>query len=249
MHDYVISTYAPTLGLLRRKQIKPQEGRSKAVAVLAVGVSKTIIPKMIISPLPSVKEEMTVIKKIVPMESLVLLQDEMATKENILMAIKSCTSLHLACHAYQDLVNPLSSAFLVHGEKLLLSRLLQESLTDAEFAFLSACQTARGNVWTRWVQDAAANQHICLGDENTPDEAMHLAGAMLFLGFRSVIATMWSIDDADGPTVTKAVYSALFSQPKFEGALAAAALHRIVGEMRAKQMSFEKWVPFISLGL
>jgi CHAT domain-containing protein len=39
-------------------------------------------------------------------------------------------------------------------------------------AFLSACQTA-------------------MGDETTPDEMMHLAAALLFAGFRSVVATMW----------------------------------------------------------
>jgi hypothetical protein len=38
-------------------------------------------------------------------------------------------------------------------------------------AFLSACQTAKG-------------------DEDMPDQAVHLAASMLFCGFKSVIATM-----------------------------------------------------------
>lgn len=37
---------------------------------------------------------------------------------------------------------------------------------------LSACETATG-------------------DSEQPDQAVHLAAAMLFVGFRSVIATMW----------------------------------------------------------
>jgi CHAT domain-containing protein len=41
-------------------------------------------------------------------------------------------------------------------------------------AFLSACETAKG-------------------DEGTPDEAMHLAAAVLFAGFRGVVATMWFV--------------------------------------------------------
>jgi CHAT domain-containing protein len=41
-----------------------------------------------------------------------------------------------------------------------------------KLAFLSACETAKG-------------------DANTPDEAMHLAASLLFAGFGGVVATMW----------------------------------------------------------
>ena len=30
-----------------------------------------------------------------------------------------------------------------------------------------------------------------MGDENLPDEVIHLGSALLFAGFREVIATMW----------------------------------------------------------
>jgi hypothetical protein len=42
----------------------------------------------------------------------------------------------------------------------------------AEFAFLSACHTADG-------------------DEETPDEVIHLAAGLQFSGFKSVIGTLW----------------------------------------------------------
>jgi hypothetical protein len=41
-------------------------------------------------------------------------------------------------------------------------------------AFLSACETAKG-------------------DRVVPDEAMHLAATLLFAGFRGVVATMWQV--------------------------------------------------------
>ncbi|KAF8157205.1 Hsp70 protein-domain-containing protein [Crassisporium funariophilum] len=226
--EVVVSSYTPTLGLLLREPNSEVSRRSPSV--VAVGVSRTTIPGLVASPLPMVKDEMSAIGNIVPSKSLVMLQEGKATVNNIVKAISTCTALHLACHAQQDPMNPLSSAFLVHGEKLYLSRLIRESLPNGEFAFLSACQTAQG-------------------DENIPDEAMHLAGAMLFAGFRSVIATMWSIDDADGPIVTKAVYSALFKTPIFDGSVAANALHHVIGQLRANGAPFERWVPFISLGL
>jgi CHAT domain-containing protein len=40
------------------------------------------------------------------------------------------------------------------------------------FAYLSACETAKG-------------------DAKQPDQVMHLAAAMLFAGFKHVVATMW----------------------------------------------------------
>jgi CHAT domain-containing protein len=39
-------------------------------------------------------------------------------------------------------------------------------------AFLSACETATGDI-------------------RQPDQTIHLAAAMLFAGFQSVVATMW----------------------------------------------------------
>jgi len=132
-----------------------------AATVLAVGVSRTIIPGMIVSPLPMVSNEIMAIRETILAKSLVVLENDQATVANILKAVPDCSALHLACHAYQDLVNPLSSAFLVHGEKLYLSRLIQESLSKAELAFLSACQTARGKTFIYsflWPRAESLNQ-------------------------------------------------------------------------------------------
>jgi CHAT domain len=49
-----------------------------------------------------------------------------------------------------------------------------------DLAFLSACQTAAGSV-------------------RLLDEAIHLAAAMQFVGYRHVIATLWTIDDSQAP--------------------------------------------------
>ncbi|EIN05203.1 hypothetical protein PUNSTDRAFT_137885 [Punctularia strigosozonata HHB-11173 SS5] len=43
-----------------------------------------------------------------------------------------------------------------------------------------------------------------------PDETVHLAAAMLFTGFRSVVGTMWQMLDAHGPEESKQVYGPLF---------------------------------------
>ena len=61
---------------------------------------------------------------------------------------------------------------------------------NAELAFLSACQTA-------------------VGDEKIPEESAHLAAGMLAVGFKGVVATMWSIRDEDAPVVVEEYYKKL----------------------------------------
>jgi CHAT domain-containing protein len=79
--------------------------------------------------------------------------------------------LHLACHGVQD-ADPLSSALVMQDGRLTIEDMVQLDLPQAVLAYLSACQTAKG-------------------DQNAPDQAVHLASSMLFCGFRSVVATMW----------------------------------------------------------
>jgi CHAT domain-containing protein len=79
--------------------------------------------------------------------------------------------LHLACHGVQDL-NPLNSGLLLQDGKLTIEKIMELDLPHAVLAYLSACETAKG-------------------DRNAPDQAVHLAASMLFCGFRSVIGTMW----------------------------------------------------------
>ncbi|KAF5346569.1 hypothetical protein D9758_013491 [Tetrapyrgos nigripes] len=98
--------------------------------------------------------------------------------------------VHLACHGIQDSINPLDSAFALNVGNLKLQDLMRLSLEKAELAVLFVCQTATG-------------------DENLPEEAVHLAAGMLAVGYPSVVATMWSISDRDAPIVADKVYENL----------------------------------------
>jgi CHAT domain-containing protein len=80
--------------------------------------------------------------------------------------------VHLACHGTQDVDNALDSGFMFAKETFTIEELMALDLPNATLAFLSACETAKG-------------------DEDQPDQVVHLAAAMLFCGFRSVIGTMW----------------------------------------------------------
>jgi CHAT domain-containing protein len=84
---------------------------------------------------------------------------------------RSAHILHLASHGTQAR-DPLNSAFLLHDGRFSIEEIMGLDLPYAVLAFLSACETAKG-------------------DRQAPDQAVHLAASMLFCGFRSVIGTMW----------------------------------------------------------
>ncbi|KAF8501977.1 CHAT domain-containing protein [Gautieria morchelliformis] len=144
---------------------------------------------------------------------------------------------HFACHGQQHPESPLNSALMLQDGPLKVSQIMQQPIPSGTLAFLSACQTA-------------------MGDENLPDEVIHLASTLLFAGFRGVIATMWSIFDEDGPMVADAFYEHLFRENKSavvntfrpDTTEAARALDVAVAKLRAKGVSFKRWIPFIHMG-
>ena len=102
------------------------------------------------------------------------------------LEMESHGSIHLACHAIQDLDNPLKSGFFLHDGRLELSEIMKQKFTVRELAFLSACQTSTGT-------------------KKLSEEVVHLAAGMLAAGYQSVVATMWSIKDRCGPVVAESL--------------------------------------------
>ena len=115
-----------------------------------------------------------------------------ATVDVVLDSLESCSWVHLACHASQEIENPLRSAIHLYDRPLTLSEIMKKKLPNAGLAFMSACQTSSG-------------------DEKLPEEAVHLAAGMLAAGYRSVVATMWSISDVHAPEVAEIFYENLLS--------------------------------------
>jgi CHAT domain-containing protein len=96
-------------------------------------------------------------------------QDDLSS---VLAILPEASILHLACHAHQDRDDPLNSGFDLSQGRLTAGQLMEARSPNAQLAYLSACESAAA-------------------DENQPDEAINLAATMLFVGFKSVIATMW----------------------------------------------------------
>ena len=160
------------------------------------------------------------------------LENDQATVQAVLEAMGQYSSVHLACHASQNVEQPTESCFYLHDGSLTLAQITKKSLTGKGMAFLSACQTATG-------------------DKELPDEAIHLAAGMLVAGYPTVIATLWSINDEDAPSIADQVYGQLAKDRKLDGGRAARALHSAVGELRAQvgEKEFVRWVPYIHMGI
>jgi CHAT domain-containing protein len=96
------------------------------------------------------------------------------TTAGVVEMIKSANMVHFACHGNQHRSEPHKSHFCLTTGNLSVTELMEVDLENAFFAFLSACETAKG-------------------DTDHADEVVHLAATMLFAGFKSVVATMWSV--------------------------------------------------------
>ncbi|KAG2006718.1 hypothetical protein CC2G_014471 [Coprinopsis cinerea AmutBmut pab1-1] len=156
------------------------------------------------------------------------------------------------CHGVQNLENPLESHLMLSGGKLTMTDLFQvraEGSTGARdrLAYLSACDTARGDV-------------------EQPDQAMHLVGTMMFAGFSSVVGTMWQMADEDAPLMAETFYRHMFGKEgrysegealkmggggcrKLDVRDSAEALQMAVKELRKRGRSYKRWVPFVHFGL
>ncbi|KAG1793385.1 CHAT domain-containing protein, partial [Suillus subaureus] len=120
----------------------------------------------------------------------------------------------------------------MRDEPLTLLDIMENDTPHAEFASLSACHTA-------------------VGDEETPDEVIHLAAGLQFSGFKSVIGTLWVVDDAVVKHVVEAFYENMFSDLEDGGVMdctkAAWALNRATNAVKAK-VPLEQRMVFIHIG-
>src|ERR1700733_7242633 len=227
--DYVVSSYTFTLTALLGAQRLPVQ-RSGSPRLLVVSQPEVPMQK----PLPGTTREVNAIQALQRETSrlhVTALNGAEATVEAVLLGMKGCNWIHLACHGVQDPTRPINSAFLINGQ-LTLNEIMKQSFSHTDLAFLSACQTAKG-------------------DSELPEEAIHLAAGMMMAGYRGVVGTMWSIRDDDAPIIAEKFYTYLIGEAGGDSTKAAYALHNAVGHLRKVrgENKFASWVPFIHLGV
>ncbi|KAJ7933181.1 CHAT domain-containing protein [Mycena leptocephala] len=179
--DYVISSYTPTLAALIQAPL-PKFTPSNPMSATVIIQPDT--PGC--SPLPQTVVELRRIEETIPVQWLTTFGtlESPASAETVLPHLQTSSIIHFACHGIQDIQAPLKSALMVGNDRVTVSQIMKQSGAASGtksgeeermgLAFLSACETA-------------------MGDEKLPDESIHLAATLLFAGFRSVVATMWSV--------------------------------------------------------
>ncbi|VDB83369.1 unnamed protein product [Peniophora sp. CBMAI 1063] len=232
LYQTVVSSYIPSLTALVRCYQKASEPHSKREVLI---VTQPATPNH--SPLPGTLYEGWRLKASLGALQIAnkWLNNDAATVKEVRSSMSRYPWVHLACHGFQNRDDLTKSAFELFDGSLTLSDIMGTTGESNELAFLSACQTA-------------------VGDEKTPEESAHLAAGMLSVGFKAVVATMWSIQDADAPLVVDVFYKKLLALHEF-GNLgvtgAADALHEATRALRdeAGETDFIRWVPFVHFGI
>ncbi|KAI9437341.1 CHAT domain-containing protein [Lactarius psammicola] len=222
--DLYTTSYTPTLSaLIESRKSGSQPQTLNKPSLLLVAQPDT---------LPGAWGEIDVLKAVgSPVTTLV---SEKATPTDVVASLREHQFVHFVCHGLLETGKPFDASFELHGDNLTLLKIVQSQLPTAEFAFLSACHTAEPT------------------ENSIADEGLHLAAAMQFCGFRSVVGTMWAMADTDGTGLSKHFYKSIFSEnrrgvPCYERS--AKALQLAVKKLRRKRgITLERWVNFVHYG-
>ena len=223
--DLYICSYTPTLSALIQSRHRDSDSRFlDRPSILLVAQPDP--------SLPTVGGEIQAVQALdTEVTSLI---SEAATPATVIDSFHRHGFVHFACHGTLQAGKPFEAGFELHGDaRLTLLEIVRAHLPTAEFAFLSACHTAE------------------VTEGSIMDEGLHLAAAVQYCGFRSVVGTMWAMVDEDGRDLAKNFYKALFANsrdtPYHERS--AKALQFAVKKLRTKRrITLERWVNFVHYG-
>ena len=224
--DLYICSYTPSLSALIQSRNRGSGSRSwERPSVLLVAQTDT--------SLPTVGGEIKVVQTLKDTEVTSLISGA-ATPTAVLDGFQHHRFVHFACHGTLEANKPFEAGFELHGERLTLLKIVRANLPTAEFAFLSACHTAE------------------VTEGSIIDEGLHLAAAVQYSGFRSVVGTIWAMVDEDGRDLAKHFYKELFSNPTagmpYHERSARALQFAVKKLRRKKRITHERWVNFVHYG-
>jgi CHAT domain-containing protein len=171
--DFVVSSYTPTLTALAHAQDKSPALATQQLKLALIASNSTKTDGLPL--LWSLRSEVECIADLAKNAQVTVdMQNSSGavTASRVIAALPSSHLVHIACHGIQNTAEPLKSSFCLSDRALAVTELMNLNLKNAFLAFLSACETAKG-------------------DQDQPDQSVHLAATMLFIGFRSVVASMW----------------------------------------------------------
>jgi CHAT domain-containing protein len=226
--DLYIPSYTPSLSALiesRKRGSLSDTLDNLKPSILLVAQPET---------LPGAFGEITVIQSTkTPVTTLI---SAMATPETAIEGLRGHRFAHFVCHGLLETGKPFDASLELHKDNLTLLNIVRSQIPAAEFVFLSACHTAE------------------LTEGSVADEGLHLAAAVQYCGFRSVVGTMWAMADTDGADLSRHFYKAIFAGKADQNGVpyherSARALQIAVKKLREKRgITLERWVNFVHYG-
>ena len=221
----------PSLSSLRLIQNCPADWHSKTGALL-VGdpwVQEVVYEGMRLEQLAWAEKEVQMIGEILQTEPLV---GKQATKDEVLRRISSVALVHIAAHGKMETgeiaLAPNTTRSSVNPARvdyLLTMRDVLDAQIRARLVVLSCCHSARGEVKSEGV--------------------VGIARAFLGAGARSVLVSLWAIDDEATMEFMKVFYQELV-----HGRSASEALNKAMKSMRESDRfsAVKYWAPFVLIG-
>jgi len=180
-----------------------------------------------ISRLPCAENEARMVGEKLGVEPLLGLQ---ATKLVVLQAMNSVALIHIAVHGDAEKGEiALAPAFRIlngipqEGLYLLTMADISKVKVRAKLVVLSCCRSARG--------------------QTKAEGAVGIARAFLGSGARSVLVSLWALDDKATEQLMRHFYDHLVA-----GESAGESLHEAMKWMRSKGYDVNQWAPFILIG-
>jgi hypothetical protein len=224
--DRVVSSYTPSLRALLDardpgRQISAADDVLDRMLLVSVGDAHGQIPLQ-------VEGERDVLLDLLS-DSVTDLLDEEATREAVRAELTKHRWVHFSCHGDQDLLDPSTGGLWLYDEKLTIAD-ISAARFHGDYVGLSACKTAVGGI-------------------ELLDEAITLAAALHYMGYRHVVATLWSVEQQASEDVFTAVYRRIAADGRLRPELAAVGLHDAVRELREQYRdSPQLWTPFTHTG-
>ena len=221
----------PSLSSLRLIQNCPADWHSKTGALL-VGdpwVQEVVYEGMTLGQLEWAEKEVQMIGEILQTEPLV---GKQATKDEVLRRISSVALVHIAAHGKMETGEialapntTRSSLSPAREDYLLTMKDVLKAQIRARLVVLSCCHSARGEVKSEGV--------------------VGIARAFLGAGARSVLVSLWAIDDEATMEFMKVFYQHLV-----HGRSASEALNKAMKSMRESDdfSAVRYWAPFVLIG-
>ena len=180
----------------------------------------------VLTPLPAAEAEARQVVAIVGAGRAVT--GRAATREAVVRALPEAGMLHLATHGRFDSREPLQSALMFSDGKGGVAALTAADLYGlrmaARLVTLSACETG-------------------LGEVRSGDEVIGLYRALMFAGARTIVASLWEVDDASTAFLMVRFYEHLRSMPAPE------ALRRAQTDTAVRWPAPYFWAGFSVIGM